>query len=316
MPPLKVKTNLPNARSAAAPYDAALNKNQLNVGKETKAAKTTNRTTKTGAATKSIVQASRKKVEVEILLGDVDGIDDEADELLKDEAKRGSKDGRRNRPESAAFTIQHGNQHHSRLASIPPRSDTPAGDTGYWSGNEYAAPDEEKESIDSLIDDLLKPKNRKNATTLKHAVDNVPIQGKGEAAHKLDKAASNTTAPGKIGDKCGEGNDTVSDKQSSKDTTLHARLPDEPISPDHFDLAHTIVIKVLEHGLKKNVDWFTMAKELEGAGLTTAKKTKAARGKGKAKGKKTVDEDELESEDAASKPAKISKVDVSSSGIA
>jgi hypothetical protein len=36
------------------------------------------------------------------------------------------------------------------------------------------------------------------------------------------------------------------------------------------DLVHAVVIEVLEHALKKNIDWFTMSKELEEEGFKNA----------------------------------------------
>jgi hypothetical protein len=306
MPPLKVKTNLPNAKSAAAPYNTALKKKQINAGMEAKVAKKpTAKNVKTATVTKGKVQASRKKVEVEIVIGDVD---DELDELLEDDEKKSLFYGGHGQA-VAASTLQHFKQPHSRLASILSRAGTPTEDPGYWSGNGNAAEDDDQESINSLIDDLLKPKTVKAVATLKRAINTVPVESKDN--HRLNKAeaASNTTLLGEIGEKCVEGGNTVSAQQSTKDASLITRLQEEPISSEHFDLAHTVVLKVLEFAMKKNVDWFTMAKELEAAGLINAKPTKAAKGRGKAKGKKEAEENELESDEVSSKPAKMPKVD-------
>ncbi|KAJ9121189.1 hypothetical protein QFC24_004863 [Naganishia onofrii] len=205
MPPFKVKTNLPNAKSAAAPYDAALRKKQINAGMEA---------------------ASRKKVEVEIVIGDVDG---ELDELLEDDEKKSLFYGGHGQA-VAASTLQHFKQPHSRLASILSRAGTPTEDPGYWSGNGNAAEDDDQESINSLIDDLLKPKTVKSVATLNRAINTVPVESKDD--HRVNKAeaASNTTLLGEIGEKCAEGGNTVSAQQSTKDASLITRLQEEPIS--------------------------------------------------------------------------------------
>ncbi|KAJ9120879.1 hypothetical protein QFC22_002814 [Naganishia vaughanmartiniae] len=312
MPPLKVKTNLPNAgKSAAKPYDAAMKNTQTKAGKGVKVTKVAKTVAKSGTVTKNKVQVSRKKVEVEILVGEVD---DEIDELMKHAKKQVSKHHEGDQPPlPASSTVQQGwQQHPSRLAFNPPRSVTP-GDAGYWSGNEYAAPaDDDHESIDVLIDDLLKPKTGKRNTTSKQCIDKALLLVELEVedtTHTLNKASSSTSALGRIGDGKVKDDDTMSAaQQSSNAAAVHGRLPKDPISPDDFDLAHTIVIRVLEHALKKNVDWFTMAKELEDGGLTNVKPIKAAKGKGRAKSK-NAGEIGLEGEEAVSKTAKMPKVD-------
>lgn len=307
MPPLKVKTNLSNARSAAAPYDVALKKNQLKARKESKVAKPTQnkaKMTDTVPKAKELakVKASSKKVEVEILVRDVDV---EIDELLEDEER--ARYGKGDHLTPRGSTVQEFHQHHSQLASNATRLETPISDTGYWSGNEHAAPhDDNEESLNSLLDDLLKPKTDQSVAALKRVIEKVPTKDEREAASKLEEATSSTSALGKLGGKRVKSNETVSVHQASKDSTFPG---EEFISSEHFNLAHTVVIKVLEHALNKNVDWFTMAKELESAGLTNVKKSKAATGRGKGKNKAVGAQDELESEEVSSKLEKMPKVD-------
>lgn len=73
---------------------------------------------------------------------------------------------------------------------------------------------------------------------------------------------------------------------------------------EESDLSHSIILKVIEHALKKNIDWHTMAKELETEGLT--KSAQSAKAKGKGKGKK-VDRVDAEGENAGQR--KMGKVD-------
>lgn len=63
------------------------------------------------------------------------------------------------------------------------------------------------------------------------------------------------------------------------------------------------MIKVLEHALKKNIDWFTMSKELEAQGIKNGKVT-ALKGKGKGKRAKGDNDDgeESDSNTARQKP--------------
>ncbi|GHJ84268.1 hypothetical protein NliqN6_0670 [Naganishia liquefaciens] len=74
------------------------------------------------------------------------------------------------------------------------------------------------------------------------------------------------------------------------------------------DLVHAVVIKVLEHALKKNIDWFTMSKELEEEGFKNARVPTCA-GKGKGRRMEGTDEHAEEPKDNTARQKPRFKLD-------
>lgn len=141
-----------------------------------------------------------------------------------------------------------------------------------------------QESIDDLIDNLLKNDTRKVA------------KEKGDVGKKT---TGHVQAP--IAKVDAKRSTLPSDEKDKTSATPHlSKVPDTSMPPPRSatsatdlavagapDLAHAVVIKVIEHALRKNIDWFTMSKELEAEGFKNGKI--AARGKGKGKGSKADD---------------------------
>ena len=74
------------------------------------------------------------------------------------------------------------------------------------------------------------------------------------------------------------------------------------------DLVHAVVIEVLEHALKKNIDWFTMSKELEEEGFKNARVPTCA-GKGKGRRMEGTDEHAEEPKDNTARQKPRFKLD-------
>ncbi|KAJ9108132.1 hypothetical protein QFC19_002599 [Naganishia cerealis] len=299
MPPLRTKTNLPNAKIDSTPSDGTLKQKHTKSGAKTSIA---NRADKyTSAATtrgkedigKVQARASRKEVQVGILVGTMDHeidelLNDEIDELMEDEDE---------------LVLEYDDAKH-----IGERPDG----ASHLGGDKREPPKEDQDTLDSLLDSLLESQKGKGTTAAKHIIGKLLIScEEEEAAYGPNKGTSSIEALNKRGKNestpiVGGGTTTV--QQTFNDPTLATRPLDGFTSVNHLDLAHTVVIKVIEHALKKNIDWFNMAKELEQAGLTNDRNKKVAKTKGKAKGKKGQDE-KPEDNDVTVKAAKLPKFD-------
>jgi hypothetical protein len=145
----------------------------------------------------------------------------------------------------------------------------------FWQGGS-------QESIDDLLDNLLKSDGgnaeRKKRDTGKKTMERlqVPIGRSTLPSDKDDKNSATATAhPSDL---------PVASMPPPRSATSATDLAVAGAP----DLAHAVVIKVIEHALRKNIDWFTMSKELEAEGFKNGK-VATLRGKGKGKGSKAND---------------------------
>lgn len=281
MPAFKTKTNLPTARKdSSSLVDVPEKKKKPYVRKTVDIDKETTKKPKTKAQPKKTkaalamdlpceISGSTRQVEVVIdrmtVEEDIAGIVDE-EEQSGNVQTAGNPDGRFS--SDIAGNMQGVNQTRAGRKAEPE----------FWKG-------EEQESMDDLINNLLGKDKALNGGAGKGARSDMDFkhQGQGGNGAALDRAV-------------GSGN-----KQSSNDTSApvhqtHAKsseskpldaVPSNRSQPDlskgdEEDLIHFVVIKVIEHALSRNVDWYKMAAE----GFAGKKAVQPAKAKGKGKGKK------------------------------
>ncbi|KAJ9116673.1 hypothetical protein QFC20_000607 [Naganishia adeliensis] len=173
----------------------------------------------------------------------------------------------------------------------------------FWKGDD-------QESISDLIDDLLKRNNGhevaskggaakgvQSGANIKHQnqIGDVAVQQRAPERNKQQHKLDITKPDGPI-----------LEQPSVSGTNLAApstRSPPKLAKGEEEDLIHSVVIKVIEHALSKNVDWYQMATE----GFRNRKAAQPVKAKGKGKGKKA---EPVDGEGESSEPRKTQgKVD-------
>lgn len=306
MPPLKNKTNLPSVdrRTAVEPSDppnkkkpysqmvkVASDKGQLRAmtakaagghgqgkGKKDIAVAIGKRTKQSGTA--------KRQLEVEVIIprsaSSIPLNEAEKDELASDSDVHDHIGGT---TVAGKFPSRSANAE----VDVIPGSDEEAGSQTrqimFWERGE-------EESLDDMLENLL-PKDTEKAVKEKGNVTKKEPSMQAPFGNSIGKQPINASNPknkkSALGERSGA---TVSLATESRTTPLATEQPAIIGTPS---LEHAIVIKVLEHALKKNIDWFTMSKELEAQGFKDGKVI----AKGKRKGKRgNVDADDGEESDS------------------
>lgn len=153
------------------------------------------------------------------------------------------------------------------------------GEAMFWEGGD-------QESLDDMIDNLLKRDTgnvaMEKGNAVKKATAAATVQGQAAFSKVKGKGSILPTDKKNKASLSGTSNAPVPGMTPPRSATVTAG---HPIMDGTRDLAHSIVIKVLEHALRKNIDWFTMSKELEAEGLKNGRPA-ALGGKGKGKAAK------------------------------
>lgn len=292
MPALKTKTNLPNASKDPSSIGDAPEKKKKPYARKTSVVDKDKDTTK-----KPKAKVQPKKVNAapamdppRAITGSTRRVEVVIDRMTVEDEIASPLDGDEHLGED-----QIAQPRHPRISNdvAPSRQSIESSVVGRKEELEFWKGDDE-ESIDGLFDDLLGKdqalkgavgKGMKSGTDVKHQ-----DQGGNAAARKRiaesDKKEQNS-------------NDMIASDhpihaQSSVSTINHAatsdRTPPKLSKVEEEDLIHSVVIKVLEHALSKNVDWYKMAAD----GFAGKKAVQPAKAKGKGKGKKADPSDERE----------------------
>ncbi|KAI5453985.1 hypothetical protein NCC49_004978 [Naganishia albida] len=281
MPALKTKTNLPTARKdSSSLVDVPEKKKKPYVRKTVDIDKETSKKPKARAQPKKTkaapamdppcqISGNTRQVEVVIdrmtLEEDIAGIVDE-EEQSGNVQTAGNPDGRFS--SDIAGNMQGVNQTRAGRKAEP----------DLWKG-------EEQESMDDLINNLLGKDKALNGGAGSGARSDMDFKHQGQGGNG---AALNRTVGS--GNKQSSNDTSAPDHQnhakSSESKPLHA-VPSNRSQPDlskgeKEDLIHSVVIKVIEHALSRNVDWYKMAAE----GFVGKRAVQPAKAKGKGKGKK------------------------------
>lgn len=309
MPALKTKTNLPNSTKESSSLVDASEKTKKPYARQAPV-NTDKQTTKKPKATKAHAKkrdappaldpprgegTSNRQVEVVI---DRVMEEDEVASPLDDEEHL--HDGQT----AGGHPLRHTRDVAPRMQRVEANFANQNEEAEFWKGDD-------QESISDLIDDLLKRDNGhevaskggaakgvQSGANIKHQnqIGDVAAQQRAPERNKQQHELDNITKP----------DGPILEQPSVSGTNLAApstRSPTKLAKGEEEDLIHSVVIKVIEHALSKNVDWYQMATE----GFPNRKAAQPVKAKGKGKGKKA---EPVDGEGESSEPRKTQgKVD-------